>query len=185
MRVYGLSPEQLDALWVSLRAGESLRSIARHHRVPLQHVRRYFAQTGGVQPRPAGRSDRQLTAAEREEISRGLAAGESFRVIGARLGRSHTTVGREVTRNGGRDAYRCGPADLAAYERGRRPKCSKLATTGVRAVGAFIGYFRGRVLLTDSCSVAIRRGDLPGVPLGVRLGGMHRRSQRRQQCLGA
>jgi hypothetical protein len=46
MRVYGLSPEQLDALWVSLRAGESLRSIARHHRVPLQHVRRYFAQTG-------------------------------------------------------------------------------------------------------------------------------------------
>lgn len=127
MRTYGLSSEQLDAVWVSLRAGESLGRIARTHRVPLQHIRRYFLQTGGVRPRPVSRSLRQLSAAEREEISRGLAAGESFRLIGGRLGRSHTTIGREVARNGGREEYRSQSADAAAYERARRPKESKLA----------------------------------------------------------
>jgi IS30 family transposase len=127
MRTYGLSKAQQDEIWAALRAGESLSWIARHHRVPLQHVRRYFAQTGGVRPGPPRRAGRHLAAVEREEISRGLARGDSMRTIGARLGRPHSTVVREVARNGGRLSYRAHAADQQAYVLARRPKVSKLA----------------------------------------------------------
>jgi len=43
---------------------------------------------------------------EREEISRGLAAGLSIRAIADGLNRSPSTVGREVNANGGRTKYR-------------------------------------------------------------------------------
>ncbi|MGW1109309.1 transposase [Streptomyces sp. NPDC002540] len=68
-----------------------------------------------------------MSGREREEISRGLAAGESARQPAERLGRSPSTVSREIARNGGRDRYRAASADAAAYERGRRPKRAKLA----------------------------------------------------------
>jgi IS30 family transposase len=64
--------------------------------------------------------------AEREEISRGLAAGDSCRVIAQRLGRAPSTVSREVARNGGRRRYRAQAADAAADRRARRPKPPKL-----------------------------------------------------------
>jgi IS30 family transposase len=131
VRTYGLSDDQQDLVWSSLRAGESVRSIARHHQVPLQHVQRYFRQTGGVRPTPRSRSTRHLSAAEREEISRGIAAAQSARVIAARLGRAPATVSREIARNGGRAAYRAQAADSAALQRARRPKVSLLAARPV------------------------------------------------------
>ena len=131
MRTYVLSDVQQDQVWGSLRAGESVRSIARHHRVPLQHVQRYFRQTGGVRPAPRSRSGRHLSSAEREEISRGIAAGESARVIAVRLWRAPATISREIARNGGRSAYRARTADDAASERARRPKVSLLAARPV------------------------------------------------------
>jgi IS30 family transposase len=118
-----------DAVWAGFRAGESLSRIARQLGLPLQHVRRFLAQSGGIRAVPARRSSRHLTVSEREEISRGLAAGESLRLIGVRLGRAHTTIGREVGRNGGPQAYRAGSADVAAFTRARRPKVSKLAAS--------------------------------------------------------
>jgi IS30 family transposase len=63
--------------------------------------------------------------AEREEISRGLAAGKSYRAVAAGLGRAVSSVAREVARNGGRKRYRAQAADAAAYRRARRPKPSK------------------------------------------------------------
>ena len=115
--------------------GESLSRIGRREGVPLQHVRRYLNQHGGVRPLPARRSPRQLSVVAREEISRGVTRGESFRVIAVGLGCAHTTVSREVARNGGRDAYRAAAADTAAYVRAQRPKASKLAVSpGLRAV---------------------------------------------------
>jgi transposase, IS30 family len=63
---------------------------------------------------------------EREEISRGLARGDSCRQIGVGIGRSHTTVSREVGRNGGREGYRAQDADRAGWDRARRPKPAKL-----------------------------------------------------------
>jgi len=73
------------------------------------------------------RSPMRLSLAEREEISRGLAAGESLRSIAGRLERRPSTVTREVERNGGRRRYRACAADKAALRRTRRPKPSKLA----------------------------------------------------------
>jgi IS30 family transposase len=72
------------------------------------------------------RSRSCLSETEREEISRGLARGDGFREIGRAIGRSHTTVAREVNRNGGRRRYRAQRAEEAAWERARRPKPSKL-----------------------------------------------------------
>jgi IS30 family transposase len=66
--------------------------------------------------------------AEREEISRGVAAGESCRKIAARLGRAPSTVSRELARNGGRGRYRAQAADAAAFRRAQRPKAAKLVT---------------------------------------------------------
>nr|WP_246053017.1 IS30 family transposase [Actinocorallia herbida] len=76
-----------------------------------------------------------LSLAEREEISRGLAAGKSARALAVRLGRSSSTVSREIARNGGRAAYRAVAADEEARRRARRPKTPKLAACSrLRAV---------------------------------------------------
>jgi IS30 family transposase len=75
----------------------------------------------------ATRSPLRLSLAEREEISRGVAAGESLRLIACRLGRSPSTISREVKANGGRRGYRACRADRAALRRARRPKQCKLA----------------------------------------------------------
>jgi IS30 family transposase len=68
-----------------------------------------------------------LTLAEREEISRGVIAGQSFHSIAAPLGRAPSTVSREVNRNGGRREYRANKAEQAAWDRAHRPKTCKLA----------------------------------------------------------
>jgi IS30 family transposase len=65
--------------------------------------------------------------AEREEISRGVAAGETCRGIASRLGRAPSTITREISRHGGREHYRALTADRAAWKAALRPKASKLA----------------------------------------------------------
>jgi len=86
----------------------------------------YIHDAGGIRPRPRKRSPSGLTLQEREEISRGLAAADSLRSIAVRIGRSPSTVSREVRRNHGRQSYRAGSAEQAALSRGRRPKPAKL-----------------------------------------------------------
>jgi IS30 family transposase len=66
--------------------------------------------------------------AEREEPSRGVAAGDSCRAIARRLGRAPSTVSRELARNGGRHHDRAQAADAAAFRRAARPKPGKLVT---------------------------------------------------------
>jgi IS30 family transposase len=83
--------------------------------------------TGGIAPSRRHRSIRSLSLAEREEISRGLASGESMRSIALRLGRSASTVCREVNRHGGGGNYRATKADESAWDRARRPKRCLLA----------------------------------------------------------
>jgi len=77
---------------------------------------------GGWVPGPG-----RLTLADREEITVGLHAGESFRVIAARLGKAPSTVSREVAANGGRGGYRAWRAHQQARDQARRPKTAKLA----------------------------------------------------------
>ncbi|MGY9067025.1 transposase [Streptomyces sp. CAS3] len=93
----------------------------------MHHVRQFLYQSGGIRLTPQQRSERHLTGSEREEISRGIAAGESARHLAKRLGRSPSTISREIARNGGRNLYRAASADAAAYTRERRPKQAKLA----------------------------------------------------------
>jgi IS30 family transposase len=73
------------------------------------------------------RSPLRLSLAEREEISRGLAAGEPIRGIARQLGRAPSTVCREVVANGGRDRYRACAADRRAVRLLHRPKPARLA----------------------------------------------------------
>ena len=91
-------------------------------------MRAFVLQTGGVQRQPPRRAQRCLSMAEREEISRGVAAGQSCRQIAARLGRAPSTVSRELARNGGCHHYRAQAADVAAFRRMLRPKPAKLVT---------------------------------------------------------
>lgn len=64
----------------------------------------------------------ELDVGEREEIRVGLVAGESLRQIARRLGRSASTVCREVARNGGRGRYQAAAAQRRADRQRRRPK---------------------------------------------------------------
>jgi len=76
--------------------------------------------------RASTRSEARLSLAEREEVSRGIQAGESFRKIATRIGRAPSTVSREVQAAGGRESYRAHLAEEGARQRGRRPKPFKL-----------------------------------------------------------
>jgi IS30 family transposase len=121
-----LTLEQQDAIWDRWRAGDPARMIARAVRCGPAAVRRHLALTGGIRPVPRRRANLRLSLAEREEISRGIAARESARAIAVRIGRSASSVSREIARNGGREHYRAADADAATWERSRRPKTSKL-----------------------------------------------------------
>ncbi len=70
---------------------------------------------------------RRLSLAERVEIRVGLERGWSYRRIGAELGRSGSTVCREVAAGGGRGGYRPVAAHDRAVAAARRPKVTKLA----------------------------------------------------------
>jgi IS30 family transposase len=99
------------------------QQIGRHHRTVWGHLQR-LRQPVPVEP---VRSPLRLSLREREEISRGLAAGESRCSIARRLGRSPSTIAREVSRNGDVRRYRACTVDRAALARVRRPKVAKLA----------------------------------------------------------
>lgn len=114
-------------LWERWRAGESISDIARALKKPPGSIHGMLRATGGFSPPLRCRRRCALAPSEREEISRGLAAGESLRAIAARLGRPTSTVSREVARNGGREDYRATKADERAWERARRPKRCLLA----------------------------------------------------------
>jgi Helix-turn-helix domain len=123
----GLSAVRKQELWDRWKAGESISDIARALEKPPGSIHRVLKATGPIAPPQRCRPGWALTLAEREEISRGLAAGESMRAISARLGRPASTVSREVDRNGARRNYRAANADERAWDRARRPKRCLLA----------------------------------------------------------
>ena len=106
--------------------GESLNSIARLFGRSHSSIQGILARTGGIRPPQRRRSQRALTLAEREEISRGVVAGQSLRSIATSLHRAPSTVSREINRNGGRRRYRANQAEQAVWDRAHRPKRCKL-----------------------------------------------------------
>ena len=123
----GFSTAEKTELWDRWQRGESLRAIGRVFGKPSSSIYFQLAPHGGIRPAPWRRSRLALTLSEREEISRGIVAQRSIRSIARLLGRSPSTVSREVRRNGGYDRYRAALADKRAWDRAHRPKRCKLA----------------------------------------------------------
>ena len=126
----GLSVLQKAEMWRRWKRGESHSDIGRALGKQPASIHGTIAIYGGIAPLPRRRSSRSLSWEEREELSRGMAAGDSMRMIAATIGRAPSTVSREIARNGGRDRYRANVADEAAWGRARRPKPCRLTTSG-------------------------------------------------------
>ena len=126
----GLTDDQKAELWRRWHIGEGYSDIGRaigKFPASVFGVLRLF---GGYEPAVRTRSTTHLSLAEREEISRGLSAGYSMRDIAQQLGRSPSTISREIARNGGARRYRANIADEKAWDRARRPKLCHLALNG-------------------------------------------------------
>src|SRR6202795_4849760 len=124
----GFTAAENTELWDRWKRGESLKAIGRAFGKQSSSIYFLVAPHGGIRPAERRRSRLALTLAEREEISRGVTAHQSARSIARLLGRSPSTVSREMRRNGGYDRYRATLAAENAWARSRRPKCCKLAT---------------------------------------------------------
>lgn len=123
----GLPEVRKREVWDRWSRGESISEIGRAVDRAPGAVFSMLRDRGGFAPPVRRRRPQFLTLAEREEISRGLAAGESLRAIARRLGRSPSTISREVERNKGMRKYRAIDADDRAWRRARRPKTCLLA----------------------------------------------------------
>jgi IS30 family transposase len=96
-----------------------------------------------------------LVLADREEISRGLAEGLSFKEIAAVVGRDPSVVCREVARHGGRGGYRAAAADVAAGCSRRRPRVLKVEAD--RWLRAYVGWRLGQGWSPASIAGWLRR----------------------------
>jgi Helix-turn-helix domain len=85
------SETEKQTIWDMREAGVPVKRIARHLGRQNVSLRKFIADAGGRRPTPRERSDLRLSLVEREEISRGLAAGHSLRAIATTLGRSPST----------------------------------------------------------------------------------------------
>jgi transposase, IS30 family len=121
------SVEQKSEMWDRWQRGESLKAIGRIFDRPSSSIFGQLSPTGGIRPPVQHRSRLALTLSEREEISRGLATQQSLRTIAKQLGRSPSTISREIHRNLGYDNYRATQADQAAWGKAHRPKLCKLS----------------------------------------------------------
>ena len=125
----GLSREKRVELWARWKSGQCGSDIARALERTKGAIHHVLAFNGGIPPVARRRSPVALMLDEREEISRGIAAGQSISGIAAGLGRSPSTVSREVTRHGGRESYRATEADARAWELALRP--SRVASPAI------------------------------------------------------
>src|SRR6476646_635754 len=158
-----LTAEQRQ-LALRLRArGLALREIGpqvgcSHQGVALivRQASRRLVRVDGWVPGPG-----RLTLADREEITLGLHAGESFTAIAARLGKAVSTVSREVAANGGREGYRAWRAHQRAREQARRPKGCKLARPELAAqVTAWLAEWWSPVQISRRLRI-----EFPGDPM--------------------
>lgn len=127
IKTRGLTAQQKRELWDRWKKGQSLSEIGRALGKHAGSISGMLAIRGGIAPSARSRSVRVLSSSEREEISRGLSAGLAYIRIAEVIGRSTSTVSREVHRNGGRNAYRANRADQRAWRESKRPKPCLLA----------------------------------------------------------
>lgn len=123
----GMTDAQKDEIWQRWRKGGSLSDIGRAVGKFPASIFGLLRLHGGITPLARHRAVRALTLAEREAISRGLAAGSSLRQIARALHRAPSTISREVSRNTSSQTYRAIRADEHAWDRARRPTLCRLA----------------------------------------------------------
>src|SRR5258708_21057938 len=116
------TPEQKAELWERRKRGQCVADIARSlERRNKSGVYRILALNGGIAPAPRRRALVALRLDEREEISRGIAAGQSMRQIAQSLRRSPSTVSREIRRNGARRPHPPSRPQIWARDAACRP----------------------------------------------------------------
>lgn len=118
-------PPQRRAIATQLREGVRIKDVAAQFGCSEVTVWRIGSQAQ-LRRRRVDHSRLRLRFEEREQISRGIAAGLSARTIARGLGRAPSTVSREIKRCGGRRRYRALSAERAAIGRLARPKPGKL-----------------------------------------------------------
>ena len=98
-----LVPELYQPFWAAWQAGEFLTDAAAVAGTHRHRGLAWLRAAGGVRPR-RGRNlqGRYLSFAEREDIALARSVGQSIPTIAARLGRSPSTISRELARNGDR-----------------------------------------------------------------------------------
>jgi len=121
-----LTPEEKKQAAERFEAGERALDLAAGFGCGVQTIYRAH-DAWRLRRCSLGRSGRHLCFAERERISRGLAAEESFRAIARDLGRPASTISREVGGHEGRRSYRALDAHRRAIGGLSRPKPTKLS----------------------------------------------------------
>jgi len=124
---FGLTANEKSDIWSRWKAGQSLHEIGRAFDKPHSSIRCLLLPRGGIPPAARRRSCLALTLGERENISRGIASGSPLREIARRMDRAASTVSREISRHGGRPAYRAHVAEGHAWDSALRPKKCLLA----------------------------------------------------------
>jgi IS30 family transposase len=121
-----LTGTEHDDIHGRIRAGETFAKVAAAVGCSTKSIQRLLDSRARTKRKPRVRSPLRLSCVEREELSRGLLLGLSFRRVAKGLGRAPSTISREVKANGMREAYRAFQAETAASQRGRRPRARKL-----------------------------------------------------------
>jgi len=124
--------EKQARFWVSIAAGSTLQAACDAVGVNRRTGRRWRQAAGGQVPRKKPEpSGRYLSLDERLRIADLHLAGDGVRAIATAVGRSPSTVSRELRRNGPKPGartvtqYAPYAAQKRAELRGRRPKVSK------------------------------------------------------------
>ena len=130
-----MSAEVQEKIWVLFEDGGSWHSISEQAGQPESTVRRFVVSNNSRRPiEPPVWSNKRMSLTDREEISRGIIAGDTLTAIAGQICRAVSTVSREVARNGGRDGYRAADGEASVRERAKRPRPTKIETsTGLRA----------------------------------------------------
>ena len=131
----GWRREHRQRFWAGIARGLSSEVAALEAGVSVAVGVRWFREGGGMPSvTRVALSGRYLSFAEREEITLLRARGCGVRETARLLGRSASTISRELRRNaatrGGYLEYRASTAQWHADRRGRRPKAAKLVVNG-------------------------------------------------------
>jgi len=118
--------EEKDLVYDLWKQGAGFSDIGRVIEAKPGSVFTILRETGGIKPRQRTRNISHLTSEEREEIRAGLSAKMSIRAITRLLGRSPSSISREVARNRGRRYYKATDADRRARRMAKRSKLGTL-----------------------------------------------------------